>query len=357
MNLPMDWKSKCLCGLFVVLLWAMVVIPATRAEPAAAPPPAEVTSNTLALDYVPPDSMFVLAVRPAELLGAAQHKVVQALVEILGVEYEQLTFAQRKATPQGSSYLAFDAEIVRTTEAVTWRDILREKNKLQFVEHDFEGHSYDVNSQLRNVAGYQADDRTLLIAPPWNLKPMMTRGKGERSDFPWADAWRQAAHSPLVIFMDASYGREQLKSLVTTGLGVDFADAFSPLWEDLRWVIVSVGADTPMEIEIAATYGGAETGRRAFTIATGLLNLEQDEIEQNPQASRRFGQWRCSGPPEDGRPGRGIRRKRARFPERRRNSTSHDVGFRDGILHRGDASFRDPKQAKCRFGSIRPRRR
>jgi hypothetical protein len=279
MNLPLNWKSKCLCGLFIVLLCAMLVIPATRAEPAASPPPAENPSNPLELDYVPPDSMFVLAVRPSELLDAAQRKVVQEIVEIRGVAYEQLTFAQRKAPPEDKSYLAFDAEIVRATEPVIWRDILTE-NRVQSVEHNYEGHSYDVNSQLRNVAGYQADDRTLLIAPPWNLKPMMTRGKGERSDFPWSDAWRQVAHSPLVIFMDGAYGREQLKSLVTTGLGVDFADAFSPLWEDLRWVIVSVSADTPMKIEIAATYGGAETGRRAYSIAAGLLNMDRDEIEQ-----------------------------------------------------------------------------
>ncbi len=301
--------------------------------------------------------MFVLAVRPAELLGAAQCKVVQALVEIRGVEYDQLTFAQRKAPPEGRSYLAFDAEVVRATEPVVWRDILTEKNKLEFDEHDYEGHSYDLNSQLQNVAGYQADERTLLVAPPWNLKPMMTRGKGEWADFPWADAWRQAAHSPLVIFMDGDYGREQLKSLVTTGLGVDFADAFSPLWDDLRWVIVSVSADTPMEIEIAATYGGAETSQRAYMIATGLLNMDRDEIEQVRKQA------------EDSAGGDAVSRLKMavlaeefvenapRFPERRRDPTSHDVGFRDGIFHRGDASFRDPKQAKCRHDSIRSRRR
>ena len=280
MNLRLNWKTKCVCGLFTLLLFAMLVIPATRAEPDDSPPAAGIVSNTLQLDYVPPDSMFVLALRPTELLGESQRRVVQALVEIRGAEYEQLTFVQRKAPPEGRTYLAFDADIVRAKKAVIWKDIVTEKNGIQLVEHEYEGHSYNVASQLRNVAAYQADDRTLLVAPLWHLKPMMARGKGERSDFPWADAWRELAHRPLAIFMEGAYGREQLKSLVATGLGTEFAETFAPLWEDIRWVIVSISADAPMEIEIAATYGSAEAGRRAYVTAAGLLILARDEIEQ-----------------------------------------------------------------------------
>jgi hypothetical protein len=292
MSFVRNRKSNCVHGLLVLLLFNLCVIPdaladpadttapAEPATPAEAPPTAEDTSNLLQLDYIPADAMFVLAFRPAELFGVAQRKVVQSLVEVRGAEYEELTFVQRKAAPQDRSYLAFDAQVVRSKEPVNWREVLPKQNGVKFTDREFEGKSYMLNSQLRNVAGYQSDDRTLLIAPPWNLELMMARGKGQLSDFPWADAWRQASHRPLAIFMDADFGRVQLKSLVEANFGADFSETSTPLWKDLRWITVSVSGSTPMEIEIAATYANDISARRAYAIAAGLMSLARTEIGQ-----------------------------------------------------------------------------
>jgi beta-lactamase regulating signal transducer with metallopeptidase domain len=265
------------------------------------------------LSYVPGDTIFLIAVRPAELLARPEYAPlaqsigqdtwdgpgrfpvpVDQIEQALACWLHDPTFLEG---PPGKKPITGKrgVSVFRTARPQDWKAVAA--GALGGPEEvRFEGRTYLRSTRPPLKLCYFApDDRTLIAAGEGEIKALIRRGPTPKAEHAWDAAWKGVDKGQFAIAADSSWLRDLCgPEGLTKGHDDDPAahplSAFSPLWEKTRAYAVGVRADDKLKVEALATCGSAddaravgETSRAALTLVRNVIKSSLDRAAAAPK--------------------------------------------------------------------------
>ena len=281
---------------------------APQEKPAVASPPKP--REHLALDYVPPRSVAVVVVRPADLLAKPEMASLAKLLndgtgleKRLGLKIENIEEAALAVTrlpdppspPQAGQPPRTPSTIdqsllfvLRYKEALDWKSKLAESfGPSKLVEEQVGGKSYYRSADRSDAARpalFMPDDRTVVVGPEIDLQRAVIGAGRTKAD--WAADWQKWASGEAAATIHLAAWNPVLSQEMKHGPQKSpFVAVFSPLWEkgDRLFASLHIGDGLNARVRIACR--SAEDAERVKATVEAVLTLARNGLDELDRAA------------------------------------------------------------------------
>ncbi|MGQ0635883.1 MAG: DUF1559 family PulG-like putative transporter [Planctomycetaceae bacterium] len=259
-------------------------------ETSLAPAIVAAVEEPLSLAYVPHDSTFVLAIRPATILARPEMTMLGRFVQQQDDSQKQLGIPMDRLEQVTIACLDAFSELNRFDPAAVIVRVREPGDALTIIKHlfadstegEYEGQKYRKAANGRVGCLLKSGRLAILSDSEEHLRRVLLAGEDGPAQASWLGAWREASGDHARLLLDVRAIKEQMQLLLRqrapNARGV--LPAFSPLWENAALGIVGLTVDSKFDVQARVACPSAGEAKKVADTLSAALTIGRNALAQ-----------------------------------------------------------------------------
>ena len=246
--------------------------------------------DELSLEWVPPDTVALIAVKPVRLLARPGMATVTRALDQSGGLAAQLGVSLTDVAQASLVFLPEDragspprmAGIIVHTRTLEAAEQLAKYAAPQGALRVFSGYRYFGGPS--GPCSFSLGKVCIIADREQQLQSLLAAGPAGASEAAWSRRWSDIAGGDVACLIDVTQLRAPLNGLLAGPLGLPLG-ALAPLWTKSQWAALSLRGDQDLQLIGQIDCASAAAAKAVAETTTAILILVRNGLEQLPQAA------------------------------------------------------------------------